>query len=217
MDAGGDDRLRSAVLVGVALAALAAGGWWWRAAAPTPTAGPAPTPTATPSVRPSVGISLDEALSNSDPESRLTVRMDETGEVIGVEGQGGVSIDPATGMVTDIDGAPGELFYDLDSDGGLPRFPATTWRLRAAITPTTGITRQAAGNDARYLLQYRCTRPGALRVTLGGARTSGPDQADCNGMITTAELHRTGGPIRVTLTVVGANSIDVEAQLVELP
>jgi hypothetical protein len=214
MDAGADDRLRSAVLVGMTLAALAVGGWWWRAAAPAPTAGPA----ASPSPAPTVATALDRAASLAEPDERVTVRVDgETGDVLGVDGRSGVTIDPETGMVIDVDGVPGEMFYEPDATGALPRFPMTSWRVQATITPTTGITRQAAGNDGRYLLQYRCTRPGALRVTLGGAQMSGPEQIDCDGVITTAELSGAGGPIQVTLTVVDAQSIDVEAQLVELP
>jgi hypothetical protein len=214
MDAGADDRVRSAVLVGVALAALAVGGWWWRAAAPAPTAGPA----ASPSPVPTVATALDRAALLAEPDERVTVRLDsETGEVLGVDGRAGVTIDQETGMVTDVDGVPGEMFYDPDATGGLPRFPVTSWRVQATVTPTTGITRQSAGNDARYLLQYRCTRPGEMRVRLSGAQISGPDQIFCGGVTTTAELSGTGGPIQVTLTVVDAQSIDVEAQLVELP
>ncbi|MGR6322519.1 hypothetical protein Q2K19_13000 [Micromonospora soli] len=53
---GTDDRVRTALLAGLTVAALAAGGWWWRAAAPaTGPVGARPSPSAAEPTEPIVG------------------------------------------------------------------------------------------------------------------------------------------------------------------
>ncbi|MEV4659016.1 hypothetical protein [Micromonospora sp. NPDC049301] len=213
MDAAADDRLRAVALVGVALAALAVGGWWWRAAAPAPTARPAPTPTAR----------LDEVgpgdgTPSGVPDVRRTVRLEtETGEAVRAGETSTVWIDPETGMVTDLDGPAGEFLYQPDPSGGLPLFTETIWREQRELTPGQGVTRQSTDDGARYLLQYRCTRPGTLVVTSTGAEIAGPPRIDCDGTTASADVLPGGGPFRVSLSAVGDKSIDVQAQLVALP
>ncbi|MBM0235584.1 hypothetical protein JNW91_29715 [Micromonospora sp. STR1_7] len=210
-----DDRLRSAVLVGVTLAALAVGGWWWRAAAPAPMAGPADPSVGTPTAGPTVSTALERLLASAAPDTRVTLRME--GERIVGGGPTGVTIDPETGMVTEIDGAAAGTFYQPDPTGGLPRFGQTTWREQRELAPGEGLIRQSGDDGSRYLLQYRCTRPGTLAVTSTGAEIAGPPRIDCDGATASAEVRPGGGPFRVSLSAVGDQRIDVEAQLVALP
>ncbi|MEU0549627.1 hypothetical protein [Micromonospora sp. NPDC005979] len=211
MDAGADhDRLRSAVLVGVALGALAVGGWWWRAAAPVPVAGSVRPPV----VAPSVSTELERVLARLEPESRVTMRVDsQRGEVVRMDGDRRVVIDPETGEATDLGADVGVLVPGSD----LPSFRSTIWREQRELAPGEERTRQASDDGSRFLLQYRCTRPGTLAVTSTGARLAGPARIDCDGTLASARLLPGGGPFRVSLSAVGDQPIDVEAQLVELP
>ncbi|MCX5068011.1 hypothetical protein OOJ91_19395 [Micromonospora lupini] len=205
MDAG-DDRLRSAVLAGVAVAALAVGGWWWRAAAPETAAGSAGPSTATPSAGPSVSTALERLLASEVPEDRVTVRINpESGEVVEFESRS--AVDPQTGKTLGSEDAPGDL----------PVFRETIWREQRELPPGEGVTRQASADGAHYVLQYRCTRPGALAVTGTGAEIAGPPRIDCDGAVATAEVRPGRGPFLVSLSAVGDEPIDVEAQLVAIP
>ncbi|MEU7927288.1 hypothetical protein [Micromonospora sp. NPDC049107] len=211
MDAGADDRLRSAVLVGAALAALAVGGWWWHAAAPAPVAGPVSSPV----VAPSVSTELERILTRIEPGERgVTVRIDpETGEAVRVGGNSRIAIDAETGATADVDGDVGILVPGSD----LPSFRNTIWREQRELAPGEERTRQASDDGSRFLLQYRCTRPGTLAVTSTGAEIAGPPRIDCDGTLASARLLPGGGPFRVSLSAVGDQPIDVEAQLVALP
>ncbi|MFY1618169.1 hypothetical protein [Micromonospora sp. WMMD736] len=210
MSAAGDDRLRSAVLVGMALGALAVGGWWWRAAAPAPVAGPVRPPASTPSV----STEMDRVLARVEPEARVTVRIDaETGEAVEVRSDRRVVVDPETGEVADLDADVGVLVPGSD----LPSFRSTIWREQRELTPGEARTRQASDDGSRFLLQYRCTRPGTLAVTSTGAEIAGPPRIDCDGTLASARVLPGGGPFRVSLSAVGDRPIDVEAQLVALP
>ncbi|WFE51419.1 hypothetical protein [Micromonospora sp. WMMD1155] len=194
MDPTADDRLRSAVLFGAAVAVLAVAGWWWRAAAPTPAASSARPPAAPPSVEPTVSTALERLLASSGPDASVTFRVDaETGEVVELERR-------PTGPTGD---APGDL----------PVFEETIWRHQGEITPGRDVTRQSTNDGRPYLLQYRCTRPGTMVVTSTGAVIEGPSRIDCDGATTLAQVAPTGGPIRVTLSAVGDRPIDAEAQL----
>ncbi|WP_435205385.1 hypothetical protein [Micromonospora sp. bgisy143] len=210
MSAAGDDRVRSAVLVGMALGALAVGGWWWRAAAPAPVAGPVRPPV----VAPSVSTELERFLARVEPGEQLTMRVDpQRGEVVRVDGNRRVVINPETGEATDIDGDVGVLVPGSD----LPSFRSTIWREERELAPGEERTRQASDDGSRFLLQYRCTRPGALAVTSTGAEIAGPPRIDCDGTLASARVLPGGGPFRVSLSAVGDQPIDVAAQLVALP
>ncbi|WFF01854.1 hypothetical protein [Micromonospora sp. WMMD964] len=211
MQATTDDRLRSAVLVAVAVAVLAVGGGWWRAAAPASTAGPS---AARATVEPRVSTPLERALVTSVvPGERFTIRVDDTDEIVSVPRGFWAEIDPETGMIADIEGEPGRILFQ----GGLLRFRETVWRERAALAPGERIVRQSAEGAARLLLQYRCTRPGSLTVTVVGAGLAGPSEIDCDGTVASARVLSHGRPFRVALSATGEREIDVEAQLVELP
>ncbi|MET8120151.1 hypothetical protein [Micromonospora sp. NPDC005189] len=218
MDATADDRLRSAVLFGAAVAVLAVGGWWWHAAAPASTAASA-GPSAAPAVGPSVSTPLDRALAAATPDERVTFRVDsETGEAVSVQGSPGASIiDPATGLTMDTLAALGASFQQADPSGELSRFRETIWREQATLSPGASVIRQSADDGGRYLLQYRCTRPGEMLVVVTGARITGPSRIDCDGAVATAELSPISGPIRVSLSTLGDRPVDAEAQLVALP
>ncbi|MBM7491304.1 hypothetical protein JOD64_002526 [Micromonospora luteifusca] len=206
MDPTTDDRLRSVVLVGVTVAALVAGGWWWRAAAPTPAASSARPPAATPSVEPTVS-SLERLLPSTEPDDSVTFRVDpETGEVLEIR-RPTRTFDPQVGATLGTGDAPGDL----------PVFEGTIWRQQGELIPGQDVTRQSTNDGARYLLQYRCTRPGAMMVTSTGAAIAGPSHIDCDGTMATAEVLPAGGPIRVSLTALGDHPIDAEAQLFVMP
>ncbi|RAO60170.1 hypothetical protein [Micromonospora saelicesensis] len=214
MDATADDRLRSVVLFGAAVAVLVVGGWWWRAAAPASTAGTAvPSAAAVPSVGPSVSTPMERLLAAEEPDERLTVRMDpNTGEVLRVRSGPRLVIDPATGSISDIEGDPRALF----SAGDLPVFQETIWREQRDLAAGQEVTRQAGNHGARYLLQYRCTRPGTMAVTSDEAKINGPARIDCDGTIANAEVLPGAGPFQVSLSAAD-RPIDIQAQLVALP
>lgn len=136
----------------------------------------------------------------------------KTGAVIRVESRPWAVVDPATGSISDIEGDPAVLF----PAGDLPPFNETIWREERELAPGQGLTRQAGNDGARYLLQYRCTRPGTMAVTSTGAEIVGRPRIDCDGTIATAEVLPGGGPFRVSLTAVD-RPIDIQAQLVALP
>ncbi|WP_422737248.1 hypothetical protein ACN263_28140 [Micromonospora sp. WMMD729] len=210
MDRAADDRARSVVLIGTALAALAVGGWWWHAAAPAPVAGPVSPPASTPSV----STELDRVLARLEPEARVTVRIDsETGEAVRVDSDPRTATDPERGAVADLDADVGVLVPGSD----LPSFRGTIWREERELAPGEERTRQASDDGSRFLLQYRCTRPGALAVTSTGAEIAGPPRIDCDGTLASARVLPGGGPFRVSLSAVGDQPIDVAAQLVALP
>ncbi|MET8257615.1 hypothetical protein [Micromonospora sp. NPDC005205] len=213
MDVTADDRLRSVVLFGAAAAALFVGGWWWHSAAPSSTPGAAASPTATPSAERSVSTPLERLIAAEEPEARITARMDpDTGEVIRVESSPRAVIDLDTGSIVDIEGDPALLF----PSGDLPSFNETIWREERELAPGQGLTRQASDSGARYLLQYRCTRPGALVLTSTGADVVGQLRIDCDGAIANAEVLPGSGPFRLSLSA-GDRPIDIQAQLVALP
>lgn len=213
MDTTADDRLRSAALVGAAVAVLAVGGWWWQAAAPAPTARSAAPSETVPSVGPSVSTPLERALFGWVPGERMTVRVDDSGEMVSIPDGVRTEIDPETGTIVNIDGDLAAFFFE----GDLPSFRDTVWQERAALAPGQGVVRQASGDSGRHLLQYRCTRPGAMRVSVSGAGLAGPSQIDCDGTVASAEVLAHGRPFRVSLSATGEREIDVQAQLVLLP
>ncbi|MFG1840912.1 hypothetical protein [Micromonospora sp. NPDC049175] len=205
-----DERLRSAVLFGATVAVLVGGGWWWRSAAPSPVTR-LPGAAVTPIAGPGVSSSLARVLVRGD---EVTARVDgETGAVDRAVNVPRAVIDPGSGEILDIEGDPSWLFFL----GGLPSFRETIWREQKTLVPGQRVVRQGGGGDSRYLLQYRCTRPGTLMVTVFDAELDGPSEIDCDGTTTGAQLFSHGRPFRVSLSTVGVREIDVEAQLVGLP
>ncbi|TNH31025.1 hypothetical protein FHG89_04350 [Micromonospora orduensis] len=171
-------------------------------------------PVGPPSDEPSVSTELERALVSAAPGERVTVWVDpQTGEAVRVPSGSRVVIDSATGAITDIEGDQGVLSPGSD----LPSFRETVWREDRELTPGQGLTRQAADDGSRYLLQYRCTRPGTMAVTSTGAEIAGPSRIDCDGSVASAEVLPGGGPFRVSLSAVGDQPIVAQAQLIGLP
>ncbi|MEV4543013.1 hypothetical protein [Micromonospora echinaurantiaca] len=195
---GAGDRLRAGVLAGLAVAALIAGGSWWRANAPV-TGPPSTAPTATPA-SPAPRFEVV-----GDPERSVTFR-----------------VDPVTGAAMRMDPQPGagavEPFRRYDDDGWLDRPGELIWRERTTLTQERPVTRQTAtGYGARHVLQFRCTGPGELRVSVLGARAGDPLTSGCDGSLVTTQAISRGGPLRVTLSTAGAEPVRVEARLVAVP
>lgn len=186
------DRLRTGVLAGLAVAALATGGWWWRANEPVD-----PPPAAASDSRRQVAV--------RDSDRALTFR-----------------VDPATGAALPVDRPsavdPVEPFRRYDDDGWLDRPDDLVWRERATLTPQRPVTRQADRQyGARHVLQFRCTGPGELLVSVVGARAGDPLTSGCDGSLVTTEVTGRGGPLRVVLSTAGTEPVRVEARLVAVP
>lgn len=179
-------------------------------------AGAAAAPTVAPSAEQSVSTALERVMAGAEPDERVTVRLDaNSGEVTRWRSGARSVIDPATGLIIDIEGDPGVLF----PEGELPLFHETIWREDRALAPGREVSRQAGNDgarDVRYLLQYRCTRPGTMVVTSAGAEIVGEPRIDCDGTIATAEVLPGSGPFRVSMSAVD-RPIDIQAQLVALP
>ncbi|MDO3703734.1 hypothetical protein Q3W71_18880 [Micromonospora sp. C28SCA-DRY-2] len=197
--AGVGDRLRTGVLAGLAVAALVAGGAWWRANAPA--TGPLSTvpaaPAASPAPRSEVVV--------GDSDRSVTFR-----------------VDPVTGAALRLDRQPEpgavEPFWRYDDDGWLDRPDDLIWRERATVTPQRPVTRQTATEyGARHVLQFRCTGPGELLVSVLGARAGDPLTSGCDGSLVTTQAISRGGPLRVTLSAAGAEPVRVEARLIAVP
>ncbi|MGS2613076.1 hypothetical protein ACVCAH_00865 [Micromonospora sp. LZ34] len=190
------DRLRTGVLAGLAVAALVTGGWWWRANEPV-NPPPAAPPAAASDSRRQVAV--------RDSDRALTFR-----------------VDPATGAALPVDRqsvvGPVESFPRYDDDGWLDRPDDLVWRERATLTRERPVTRQADRQyGARHVLQFRCTGPGELLVTVVGARAGDPLTSGCDGSLVTTQVTGRGGPLRVTLSTAGAEPVRVEARLVAVP
>lgn len=196
---GAGDRLRAGVLAGLAVAALVAGGSWWRANAPVtgpPSTAPS-APSGSPAPRSEVVI--------SDSDRSVTFR-----------------VDPVTGAAMRMDPQPDagavEPFRRYDDDGWLDRPGDLIWRERATLTQERPVTRQTAtGYGARHVLQFRCTGPGELRVSVLGARAGDPLTSGCDGSLVITQAISRGGQLRVTLSTAGAEPVRVEARLTAVP
>jgi hypothetical protein len=219
---GADDRLRTAVLVVVGLAALVGGGWWWQAEAPR--TGPV---TATPSAGPGAGARLD-----APPEAHVRFVVPEgSGRPTSfwlVDPSSGAAFrtDPTTGTTTvrmDVDVPEPRRLLDRLLDerargGTLDSYPDPVWTARAVLSRAEGLVRQAsAESGVRHLLQYRCVGPGRLLIVIDGARAADPITSACDGSVTSTEVIGRGGPFRVSLSSANAERLRVEAQLVALP
>ncbi|MEH1055787.1 hypothetical protein V6U89_11320 [Micromonospora sp. CPCC 206171] len=202
-----DDRLRGGLLAAAALLAVTAGGWWWWAEAPA--IGPrtvavsasAPPRGVVPSRSPQT---LNEALA-AHPDAAVRVRLDRSGRVI-----------EATEL-------PGE-----GSDLALPRFTDTLWREHLTLIPgQEPVRRESLADGARHLLQYRCTGPGELLVSIIQGPTMNTAQSTCDGVLGELDLPHPMepeflmpeqlAPTRIELSAVGPRPVEVAAQLVALP
>lgn len=184
-----DDRVRGALLAGLALAALAVGGWWWRQAVPA--TGPVPAALASAPATPAPPA----------PESALGVVIDESdGQIIG-----STEADPDEPVVIHQEsGAPQETMI-----------PHVVWQdrshLEAGQDPLVRQTTPSPG--ARYLLMAGCTGPGKLSVTFSGSSGDGPGQpVTCSGPPLIVTLVASGGPLAVRFAVTDGE-VDLDARL----
>ncbi|GAB3176911.1 hypothetical protein FHX75_121532 [Micromonospora palomenae] len=208
MDDRADDRLRGGLLAAAALLAVAAGGaWWW---ANSPTTGPHGV---------SVGASPAPrgVIPSRSPETLDEVLAAHPGTAVRVH------IDGETGRVIEATELPGEA-----SDLALPRFTDTLWREHLTLTPgQEPVRRESLPDGARHLLQYRCTGPGELLISI----VHGPDTdtawTTCDGERGELELPHPmepgpalpaqSAPTRIELSAVGPRPVQVQAQLVAVP
>ncbi|MBQ0892006.1 hypothetical protein KBX37_02635 [Micromonospora sp. U56] len=207
MDDRRDDRLRGGLLAAAALLAVTAGGWWWWAGAPATgrrgvAVGTSPPPRGVvPSRSPET---LNEVLA-AHPDAAVRVRIDGSGRVI-----------EAT-----------ELPGDTD-DLALPRFTDTLLRERLTLIPgQKPVRRESLADGARHLLQYRCTGPGELLISIIQGPTLNTAQSTCDGELGQLDLPHPMepefltpeqvAPTRIELSAVGPRPVEVAAQLVALP
>lgn len=187
-----DDRVRSVLLAGSAVVALAAGASWWRGAAPA--LGPVdPTP------GPSATTPLDRALAVVDPATgqvvdRLTVR----------------SAEPLL-----LHQEPGEAPVRLEAR-------REVWRERSHLVPggSPAVRRSGPSDETRYLLTVSCSGPGpgAVIVEFTGSGVDTPPHvvpcADGAGKDVSV-LETEGGPVVARFSAADGE-VDLDARLAAL-
>ncbi|MFF4811417.1 hypothetical protein ACFY03_24750 [Micromonospora chersina] len=188
-----DERIRSALLAGLTVTALAAGAAWWRAAAPEPgRSAPAPTPSTGAVLEPGVRVQLDA----------------ETGQMLDRVVLSGPEVDPDAPVV--IHEEPGVVT-------GRSQVLFEVWRERSRLTPDGApVTRRANASDGnRFLLTVTCSGPGAVAVRFTGSSDDGTEQIlSCDGptaasMVTVNSM---GGPLLTRLAGLRGR-VDLDARL----
>ena len=207
MDDRADDRLRGGLLAVAALLAVTTGAaWWW---ANSPATGPpgvavgaSPPPRGVvPSRSPET---LDEVLA-AHPGTAVRVHVDADGRVI---------------EATELPGEAGDL--------ALPGFTDTLWREHLTLTPgEEPVRRESLADGTRHLLQYRCTGPGELLISIVRGPNMDTARTTCGGELGELELPEPMEPgdappeqpplNRVEFSAVGPRPVQVEAQLVAVP
>ncbi|MFF4889561.1 ATP-binding protein [Micromonospora chersina] len=188
-----DERIRSALLAGLTVTALAAGAGWWRAAAPElGRSAPAPTPSTRAFLEPGVRVQLDA----------------ETGQMLDRVVLSGPEVDPDAPVV--IHEEPGGVT-------GRSQVLFEVWRERSRLTPDgAAVTRRANASDGnRFLLTVTCSGPGAVAVRFTGSSDDGTEQIlSCDGptaasMVTVNSM---GGPLLTRLAALRGR-VDLDARL----
>ncbi|WP_446211686.1 hypothetical protein [Micromonospora sp. IBSANI012] len=208
MDEGADDRLRGGLLAAATLLAVAVGGgWWW---ANSPATGPAGVPVG-------VGAAPRGVVPSRSPETLDEVLAANPGTAVRVH------IDAETGRVIEATELPGEA-----GDLALPGFTDTLWREHMTLTPGgEPVRRESLVDGARQLLQYRCTGPGDLLISIIRGPNMVTSQTTCDGELGELELPEPMEPgdappeqpllNRVEFSAAGPQPVRVEAQLVAVP
>ncbi|WP_433314795.1 hypothetical protein [Micromonospora chersina] len=188
-----DERIRSALLVGLTVTALAAGAGWWRSAAPElGRPAPAPTPSTGALLQPGVRVQLDA----------------ETGKMLDRVVLSGPEADPDAPVVIH------------EEPGGVTRRSEVlfeVWRERSRLRPDGApvIRRANASDGNRFLLTVSCSGPGAVAVRFTGSSDDGTEQIlSCDGpgaasMVTVSSM---GGPL-LTRFVALRDRVDLDARL----
>jgi hypothetical protein len=181
---GPDERVRTALLAGLTVAALAVGGWWWQNSAPAlgPT-GPSPSPSA-----------------SASPD-RTTVRLDPaTGQVLG-------SADPEDTVVFHV--GPGEP--PIQGDAGQELWRERS-HLKPTDPPLA--RQSGASGAQRYLLSVQCAGPGAVAIEISGAQDdpSPPNVRCTEGGGEFMVVEGAGGQLTVRFTAL-EGEVDLDARL----
>ncbi|SCE80473.1 hypothetical protein GA0074696_0963 [Micromonospora purpureochromogenes] len=208
MDDRADDRLRGGLLAAATLLAVAVGGgWWW---ANSPATGPH-------------GVALG---ASAAPRGVVPSRSPQTLDEVLAANPGTavrVHIDAETGRVIEATELPGEA-----GDLALPGFTDTLWREHMTLAPgEEPVRRESLVDGARQLLQYRCTGPGELLISIIRGPNMDTSQTNCDGELGELELPEWMEPgdappeqpllNRVEFSAVGPRPVQVEAQLVAVP
>ncbi|NES31397.1 hypothetical protein GCE86_23800 [Micromonospora terminaliae] len=181
-----DERIRGALLAGLAVVALVAGAGWWRAAAPVlGRTGPDPAPSTGAFLEPGVRVAVDPA----------------TGQVLP-----GPEADPDEPVVIEEkpDGVP--RWRDVSH---------TVWREQSRLMPDGApVTRRANASDgARFLLTVSCSGPGTVFVGFTGSSEDDTEQGlSCGGPADRVVVSARGGPLLVRFAAV-RDQVDLDARL----
>lgn len=185
-----DDRVRGALLAGLALAATAVGAWWWQASAPVlgPAPGAGPSPSTSAFLERGVRVAVDP----------------QTGQLRG-------EADPDAGVVFRLEPDAGVAFPP-GPDGAVER-TETVWQEQSHLDPGDGpLVRQSnPAPGERQLLTISCTGSGTVTVHFLGSDEAGPLTATC-AAVTVHSLTASGGPLLVRFTVAGGG-VDLNARL----
>ncbi|GHJ51428.1 hypothetical protein Nm8I071_07350 [Nonomuraea sp. TT08I-71] len=188
-----DERIRSALLAGLTVTALAAGAGWWRAAAPElGRSAPAPTPSTGAVLEPGVRVQLDA----------------ETGQMLDRVVLSGPEVNPDAPVV--IHEEPGGVT-------GRSQVLFDVWRERSRLTPDGApVTRRANASDGnRFLLTVTCSGPGAVAVRFTGSSDDGTEQilsCDGPGAASMVTVNSMGGPLLTRFAAL-REQVDLDAQL----
>ncbi|MCW3841648.1 hypothetical protein ONA70_16225 [Micromonospora yasonensis] len=181
-----DDRVRTALLAGLAAAALATGASWWQGSAPAlGPIEPSPSPSRDAFLQPGVRLvdpATGQVLAGSDPEEPVVVHVRPTDPL--VTGGGAV-----------------ELWHERSQ-----LVPGSPPLARQSSTSDVG----------QYMLTVRCSGPGAVIIEFSGARYDlPPSNVRCGDGSQSSVVESAGGPLLVRFSAV-EGEVDLDARLVQL-
>jgi hypothetical protein len=180
---GPDERVRTALLAGLAGLALVLGAWWWQGAVPTlgapdPSPGPSRKAFLAPGVRasgPVPGLSLDVATPGPDDS---VIRR----QAPGATSRGGVAQ---------------EVWHQ---------------RAHLAPDDRPLVHQAGAGEATQYLLTVRCVGPGEVVVEYSGTGYTLPPRRVRCGEIALIDVWAPAGPLSMRFTAVGGE-LELDARL----
>ncbi|SBT48842.1 hypothetical protein [Micromonospora auratinigra] len=186
---GRDDRVGTALLAGLTVAALVTGGWWWHESAPR--LGPVD-----PSPGPTPGAFGDRDVKVVDPATGRVLRT--------------VPARPKEPLV---------LFEDADGAAAVPLEAGDDlWHDRSHLEPgQPPVVRQTNPSAGlKYALTVRCTGTGSVAFEATGTPGDEPPASvECGYGAAVSVLEAAGGPLRVRFRAEGGGA-DLDARLAEL-
>ncbi|MFG1675614.1 hypothetical protein [Micromonospora sp. NPDC049282] len=179
-----EERIRSAVLVGLTVLALALGAWWWRSTAPW--LGTVPGPTSDDLVRSRVEV---DGAAGQVPPGQPTGRDPLV-----------VGVDPGSGELAS--GPDRSVVIHVDPDGAARPLEVShvVWRETSRLTPGgPPVVRQANPSSGdTYRLSVRCSADGAVSVRVTGAGAGDVERVlNCGGRLDVPLMEGTGAPVLV--------------------